>query len=191
MIFCIIKAKLSFFLLILGNSNPNYLFRSIFIMNLTGIGYENNNNNKNQVGSFSTSYSALSSINFIIINKINYLSSLLLLFCTISLIIICYPRIIIIKILLNLNFLPYCHYCANILLCLLLLRTFGYYQFHWPLMFWFINYLVSKSSRIHWSANNKKLINLNSLACYCHCVVVILCLLLLTILRDIINFFKL
>lgn len=40
MVFYIIKTRLSFFLLILGNNNLNYFFRSTFIINFTGIDYE-------------------------------------------------------------------------------------------------------------------------------------------------------
>lgn len=116
------------------------------------------------------------------------MSPSLLLFCIISITIICYLRIIIMKKLINLNCLPcYCH-CAAFLFCLLLLKTLGYHQFHWPSMFWFIHSLVCKSSKIHWLANNKKLMNLDCLACCSRCVVVLLYLLLLTVSPDIISF---
>lgn len=49
MVFYIVEAKLGLFLSILGNSNLNYPFKSTLIVNLTGIGYDNNGNNKRQV----------------------------------------------------------------------------------------------------------------------------------------------
>lgn len=70
-IFCIVGARLSLFLPILGNNDLNYPFKSIFIVNLTGIGYGNNNNNRGQVWSFSKGCLASSSISLIIIIKIN------------------------------------------------------------------------------------------------------------------------
>lgn len=82
-----------------------------------------------------------------------------------------------------------CYYrCAAVLLYLLLLKALSYHQLHWPSMFWFINYLIYKSSKIYQLANNKKLINLDYLTCYCRCFVVLLYLPLLTILLDIISF---
>lgn len=92
------------------------------------------------------------------------------------------------KKLMNLDRLPCCHRRAAVLLCLLLWKTLGYHQLYWFPTLWFINCLVCNFSKIHWPGNNKKLINLDCLACYCRLVVVLFCLLLLTAPSDIISF---
>lgn len=91
----------------------------------------------------------------------------------------------------NLDCLPCCCRRAAILMCLLLLRALGYHQLHQPPMFWFINCPICKFSRIYWPANNKKLMNLDCLACCCRCVVILLCLLLLIVPPNIISFLDL
>lgn len=80
-------------------------------------------------------------------------------------------------------------------------NTTWYYQlFQAVTLYWFINYTIYKFFKIYWPANNKKLINLDCLACCCHCVIVELflplliafqILLALITLLDIISFFDL
>lgn len=94
----------------------------------------------------------------------------LLLSCTISIAIVCYPCIITMKKPMNLDCLPCCRRRAVVLLCLLLLRAPDYHQLHQPPTLWFINCPVCKSSRIHWPANNKKLMNFDCLVCCCNAI---------------------
>lgn len=71
-----------------------------------------------------------------------------------------YTDLLITKKLINLDFLACCCQCIVILLCLLLLivlldiisfnSAFGYHQFLWPpTIYWFINYIIFKSFKIH------------------------------------------